>query len=365
MTFWIAAAALTGLTCLALLSALGRKPAEAAKGHDRTFYEQQIAEIERQASLKLIGEAEAEAARTEAARRLLAATRDEGAGGQVPAGSRRLAAVAVLILTPTIALPIYLLRGNPDQPGMPLASREQPANDPRAGDILAAVRQIEAHLVKNPDDGRGHEVVGPVYLRLGRAADAVRAFQAALRLLGPTAERQANVGEALVHQADGVVTAEAKAAFAAAVAQEPKHARSRFFLAMAAQQDGDPAKAKALLAALRDDLPEGPLRAEIERQLVALGTTPAVGDKAGEAIASLAPADQQAAIRSMVEGLAQRLATGGGTADEWARLVRALTVLKETDRAGAILAEARQKFAGDPEALQRIEAAGRPMGATP
>ncbi len=61
----------------------------------------------------------------------------------------------------------------------------------------------------------------------------------------------------------------------------------------------------------------------------------------------------------MVEGLAQRLATSGGSAEEWARLIRALTVLKENDRAQTILAEARQRFAAEPEALKRIEEAGR------
>ncbi len=83
MTFWIAAALLMGLTCLALIMALGRQ-AVVSGGHDRAFYRQQIAEIDRQAALKLIGEREAEAARTEAARRLLAA--DDG--GDAPGVDR-------------------------------------------------------------------------------------------------------------------------------------------------------------------------------------------------------------------------------------------------------------------------------------
>ena len=74
-------------------------------------------------------------------------------------------------------------------------------------------RQIETHLAKNPDDGRGHEVVAPVYMRLNRHADAVRAYSAVIRLLGPSAERHASLGEALVFQGGGIVTAEAKAAF--------------------------------------------------------------------------------------------------------------------------------------------------------
>jgi cytochrome c-type biogenesis protein CcmH len=355
MTFWIAAAGLTGLTCLALLAALGRKGVATAD-HDRMFYDAQIREIERQLSLKLIGEAEAEAARTEAARRLLAVAPDAGAAVADPGRVRNLAAAAVLVLIPAIALPVYLARGLPDMPSFPLASRE-PDKPLAAQDVnvVAALQQIETHLAKNPDDGRGHEVVGPVYLRLGRHADAARAFAAALRLLGPTADRHANLGEALVFEGNGVVTAEARVAFEAAAALDAKHIKSRFFLALAAQQEGDKPKAVELLSALGNDLPDGDLKAEIGKQLAELGALP----KGSGMIAALPAEDQAAAIRSMVEGLAQRLASTGGSAEEWARLIRALTVLKETDRARMILAEARQKFAAQPDDLRRIEDAGK------
>jgi cytochrome c-type biogenesis protein CcmH len=355
MTFWIAAAALTGLTCLALLAALGRSVV-ACEGHDKAFYEAQVREIERQLSLKLIGEAEAEAARTEAARRLLVASRDAGAEMAQPGRSRNLAASVVLLLIPAIALPVYLTRGAPDLASFPLASREQakPAN-PQDLNIAAAIQQIETHLAQNPDDGRGHEVVAPIYLRLSRHDDAVRAFAAALRLLGPTADRHANLGEALAFQGNGVVTAEARAAFDAALALDAKHVKARFFLALAAQQEGDKPKAVGLLTGLHDNLPDSPLKAEIGKQLVELGAMPL----GGEVIAALPGAEQMAAIRSMVEGLAARLASSGGTAEEWARLIRALTVLKERDRAQLILAEARQKFANQPEDLRRIEEAGK------
>jgi cytochrome c-type biogenesis protein CcmH len=355
MTFWIAAAGLTGLTCLALLAALGRNSVVIAD-HDRAFYEAQISEIGRQLSLKLIGEAEAEAARTEAARRLLAVTPDKNRAAVDPARRRNLAAAAVLVLIPAIALPVYLARGVPDMPSFPLASRqsEKPAA-PQDVNVNAALQQIETHLAKNPDDGRGHEVVGPVYLRLGQHADAARAFAAALRLLGPTADRHANLGEALVFVGNGIVTSEARAVFEAAAALDAKHIKSRFFLALAAQQEGDKSKAVALLSALRNDLPEGDLKIEIGKQLAELGALP----KGSEVIAALPADDQLAAIRSMVEGLAQRLANSGGSAEEWARLIRALTVLKETDRARLILAEARQKFAAQPDDLRRIEDAGK------
>ena len=52
-------------------------------------------------------------------------------------------------------------------------------------------------------------------------------------------------------------------------------------------------------------------------------------------------ADQQRMVRGMVERLATRLAKSGGGAEEWARLIRAYSVLHETDKAKETLAAAR------------------------
>ena len=46
--------------------------------------------------------------------------------------------------------------------------------------------------------------MAPVYLRLGRFDDAVNARRKILRVNGETAERQADLGEALVAAANGL-----------------------------------------------------------------------------------------------------------------------------------------------------------------
>jgi cytochrome c-type biogenesis protein CcmH len=356
MVFWIAAAVLTAATCLVLLRSLnqGAVAGEAARvDHDRRFYDAQIAEIERQSRIGLIGDAEAQSAKAEAARRLLAA--DDLVVNQ-SSGPGRGHLIAVAVFVPMLTLPVYLLAGTPSMPSFPLAARKaDPVAAAQSGDVMSALAKVEEHLRRNPDDGRGHEIIAPIYLRMGRHDDAVNSFAAALRILGPTGERLASVGEARVYQADGRVTPEAKQDFDAAMALDPKHVKSRFFLALAAQQADDKPKAIALLTALQGDLPDGELKAEIGRQIATLTGAPA----GGGAIAALPQAQQNEAIRGMVEGLAQRLATTGGSADEWARLIRALTVLGERDRVGAILGEARQKFAAQPEALRMIEDAAK------
>ena len=69
-------------------------------------------------------------------------------------------------------------------------------------------------------------------------------------------------------------------------------------------------------------------------------------------------------IRGMVDGLSNRLATDGGTAQEWARLIGALGVLGETDRATAIWAEAQTVFADRAEDLALIRSAAEQAGLT-
>ena len=81
-----------------------------------------------------------------------------------------------------------------------------------------------------------------------------------------------------------------------------------------------------------------------------------------EAARDMTPEDRQAMIRSMVEGLMTRLATEGGSAAEWARLIRALGVLGDTERAKAIHAEALGRFAGRAADLAEIAAAASEAG---
>ena len=75
--------------------------------------------------------------------------------------------------------------------------------------------------------------------------------------------------------------------------------------------------------------------------------------------------ERQQMIRGMVEQLENRLATQGGTPEEWARLIGALATLGETDRAKAAWAEAKTKFADRPEALATLDAAAGQAGLAP
>ncbi|MGL4322460.1 MAG: c-type cytochrome biogenesis protein CcmI [Beijerinckiaceae bacterium] len=363
MAIWIFLALMTGAAVLLLLWPLARRRGGTAQAADDVaFYRAQVAEIDRDAAAGLIGAPEAEAARTEAARRLLRASGEAMPSPlQASATRAKLASLLALIAIPAIALPLYLRTGVPSLPGQPLAERR--SADPAKVDVAEAVARIEAHLAKNPEDGRGYEVVAPVYFRMERYADAVRAWSQAIRILGETPPRLSSLAEAQIANSGGVVTPDAKTALMRAQALEPGHVKARFYLAMAREQDGDKDGARADLEAIIKDQPaDAPWVQSIRERIVALGGTPAAIPPGGEAIASMAPQERDAAIRSMVDGLEARLGDQGGTVEEWSRLVRALTVLGDKPRALKALAASRAKLQADQNALGILDALAKELG---
>ena len=122
------------------------------------------------------------------------------------------------VLIPLSAVALYGVLGSPELPGQPLAARtpnsEEGLERSPIGQLLA---RVEADLAENPNDGRGWEVVAPVYMKLERYDDAARARQLAIRLLGETAARDVDLGEAMTAAANGVISDEAKVAFDRAI----------------------------------------------------------------------------------------------------------------------------------------------------
>src|SRR5262245_13359575 len=125
MTLWFLFALMTALAMFAVLWPLGRKRTSARSGSDVEVYRDQIAEIARDRAAGLIGEAEAEGARIEVSRRLLAAADAQKSEPVSPNATlrRRIAAVVVLVGLPLVAAPLYLALGAPSVPGQPIASR--------------------------------------------------------------------------------------------------------------------------------------------------------------------------------------------------------------------------------------------------
>lgn len=369
---WLIFTLLTASAVISVLWPLARTPRKVGRGDvGVALYKAQLAEIERDEANRLVAPEDAQGAKAEAARRLIAAS--DAPQDTAPAASPKralLAALAVVIFVPTLSLWLYSTLGHPDLPDAPLAVRL--AAPPASMDVAAAVAKIEAHLAQHPDDGRGYEVLAPVYLHMGRATDALHAAGEALRLLGPTAERHALYGEALVTAANGMVTPEAKQSFEAAVVADPAAAKPRFFLGLAAEQAGDEARAKDIWGKLAAEAPQdAPWAQALRKRIAALGGASRAAQEAPQENARadmatsmelLPAAGQMEVIRGMVERLAARLAQNGQDVEGWLRLMRSYAVLHESDKARSALIEAKRHLAGDPDALARIEALARELG---
>lgn len=366
---WLIFSLLTGFAVLSILWPLMRTPRGLSHGAtDIALYKAQLAEIDRDAAQGLVAPDDVQAARAEAARRLIAAETPAEKPRAARGGSVRLAAIAAVIFVPALAIGLYWAIGNPDLPDLPLSARLE--TSPARDELLAAVAKIEAHLAQHPDDGRGYEVLAPVYLRMGRADDAVQALAAALRLLGEAPERLALYGEALIFAANGVVTGEARQAFAAAAEKNPALAKPRFFLGLAAEQEGDILHAREIWTKLLAEAPESaPWAQALRERIAALPGGPTAPQGSTEPNSSLAAkiqampeAERGSAIRGMVDRLASRLAQNGQDLEGWLRLVRAYAVLNESDKARSALNDAKRNLAGDATAIARIDALARELG---
>jgi cytochrome c-type biogenesis protein CcmH len=359
---------LAGMAAFAVLAALwpllrGSSSADVdAAASEAAFHKAQLEEVRRDVERGLLPQAEAESARAEAARRLIAAASGPSPAPPAAAPRNRLAAAALIAVgLPAIAFPLYALLGQPRMPDQPLASRT--AAPQTNGEIEAAVAAVEARLIAKPDDGKGWAVIAPVYMRLERYADAAHAYAEALRLVGEDPLRRAAYGEALVAAAGGVVTDEARQAFDRALAEQPGQPQARFYLALGAEQDGKKAEAiRAYEQLLANSPPDAPWRGVVGARLAALTGEPRPAE-AGAGLASAAiPEAQRPMIEGMVSRLATRLASNGGSVDEWSRLIRAYAVLHEADKAKAALADARKALAPDPNAVASLDALAQDLG---
>jgi cytochrome c-type biogenesis protein CcmH len=364
---WVAFALMTGAAILCALWPLSRRRS-GSEGQARAiaFHKAQLAEIDRDVERGQLPPSEAAGARAETARRLIAAS-DAAKAGQ-PGGDggapmrARAAVVIVFVVIPAVTFGLYFRLGSPGLPDQPILAR---IDDPAAiGDLGAALAKIEAHLIADPGDGRGFKVVAPVYMRLGRFQEAARAYGEALRLLGEDAPMRADYGEALTAAAGGIVTAEARAAFEQALTDRSDLPKARYYLGLAAEQEGDKPKAIAVYQKLLADGPGDAQWLPIVRQHLAGLTGASAAGVNGEAaaIAALDPGAQQSAIRAMVARLAERLAQNGDDAQGWLRLIRAYDVLHETDKAREALAQARKAMAGDEAANHGLDALAQELG---
>lgn len=387
MVFWILVAGLVAGVTLAIVRPLMRpaEPASAAAEADVAVYKDQLKEIAADEARGTLGAEEAESARAEIARRLLRVTQDVAKPTTAAEAARRHRfAVPVSILTcialPVVSLMLYLDYGKPGMPAQPLSERLAEANATSTPNDLIA--KVEQRLREHPEDGKGWDVIAPVYYAMGRYADAADAYQKAIRLIGEDPKRLQGFANARIRMENGIVPDDARKALQRIIALNPNAIEPKIWLALAKEQDGHLSEAatdyKDLIAKAPADAPWRPVLVErlakldpqsaaaLANDKSAANTPPAAsgvpsGAEAG-AVMNMKPEERQAFITQMVDNLAARLKTDGSDANGWVKLIRAYQVLGRRDDAVKALNDARVSLKGNQGGLAQVEDLARQLG---
>lgn len=399
MMFWALAILITVATAASLMVALRRdSDAQSGATSDLQVYRDQLKEVDRDLARGVLTEAEADTVRTEVSRRLLEA--DKRASASAVSGTGKAWPAVVLVITVLLGGGWYLYStiGAPGYRDLPMATRlaeiadvaanrmpqaeaEElaaqnlppfPEPDERFSELMDNLRSV---LKDRPDDIRGLTLLAENEARLGNFAAARAAQDRILELKGDDASPEDLITsiDILVFAAGGYVSPEAEEVVRRLVNLSPEDGAGRYYAGLTLAQNGRPDQAfpiwRRLLESGPQDAPWIPIiRQEIAAIAAAAGINyqpPGLPGPDAEAMAAadaMSEEDRQAMIEGMVEGLAGRLANEGGPPEEWARLITALGVLGQTERAEAIVTEARTVFAESAEALALIDGAAARAG---
>lgn len=285
--------------------------------------------------------------------------------------------------------PVFGGLGNPELRDMPLGERDFASEKPTQEQYEARVaeenaaeeitpspkdaellRQLRQALSERPDDLTGYVLLARSEASLQRYGAAWRAQEKVVELRGEGAEAEdyTTLAELMIFAARGFISEPAETALDSALERDPSDRRARYYKGAALAQDGEPEQAMQMWTGL---VAEGEADAQWKQTVWAQMrdlsrdtgvplpplAIPGPTSEDVQAAQDMTPEERQAMIRGMVNGLAERLASEGGTPDEWARLISALGVLGETDRARMIAEEAQVVFAENDDALAKISAA--------
>ena len=252
---WLAFAALTTLALLvALPSLLKQRNAPLDRNaNDLAVYRAQLAEIDADLARATINPSEAEAARIEVKRRIIALP--DATSTASPAAPTRTMATALGAAIAAASLAVYFALGHPAMPSHFYdAAAEQAAADKELATVAdEMIAKIAARLKEQPNDPTGWRLLGTAYVKLGRYKEGTDALARAVALSPEDASLHAQYGEALMQAASGKATPEALTQFDEALKRDPKDPRARFYKGLALVQAGKDKEAlDSWIAIIRD-----------------------------------------------------------------------------------------------------------------
>ncbi len=395
MTFWAIAIGLLVvlLVWFGLVIRRAGDGALAASG-DIQVYRDQLAEVEREVARGLTDAPAGEQARTEIARRILAADR-QGAG--VPVAMPRHAFWGGMILIVAAfggGLWLYSVLGAPGFGDLTLKTRIEAtdmarADRPTQGEaeavqalgaeassderLIGLVDELRRVLETRPDDVEGLGHLMRYEAALGNFGASRKAQE---RLVAAKGEEVVTndivvLADLMVYAAGGLVTAEAEPVLGKILDRDPQNGTARYYVGLMHAQTGREDLAFAFWRPLLEEGPaDAPWMVPIRASIADLARVAGVRYSPPEvqrvqipalreilAIEGLEKAEREAMIRALADALSNRLASEGGGAEDWADLIKALGLLGENERAGAIWQEAQRVFGENPDQLATIRRA--------
>ena len=362
---------------------------------DLAVYRDQLSEIDRDIERGVLSAEQADAARTEVQRRILAA--DQRIKKQQPtdtiqqtSANKPVRAIAAGFIVLFIAggFGLYLDLGNPTMPDRPITSRTdeinavrmaQTADEDRQSVLNRAVSDLSQRLLENPDDLRAWELLGASLMALGRPEEAQTAFLETVKRSGRDGDYLAMYAESLIRSNNGQINTTARGVLREAEKTDSTDPRIQFYLGLADAQEGNVGAAVDRWITLANgapaDAPWLPMVVgrineaavaqgiDIEGRLnLAENTSPGPSQEDIAAAQEMTPEEQQQMIMSMVNGLAERLEAEPNNPDGWARLMQAYMVLGREDDAKAAFEKASTVFAEQPELIARFDSLAQEIG---
>lgn len=264
--FWIMTALVACLAAVLVLAA-ARRGADAGADVGAAAAAQELAELDRLKARGLLDEREWAAARAEAGRRILATAPEHGLSRD--GAGERLWVTGGIAATVLAALGLYFVIASPGLPDQGFERRvDEWASRPETLEAPQLAAVVGRVVREHPDDYQALVMLGVARFEANDPLAAASAFRRALRVNPDEAQTWARLGESLVRVTDGVVGAEAEAAFHEALKRDPDQLGARYFLGEAALARGDAAMVREMWLPLIAILTPGdPRRDDLQRRL--------------------------------------------------------------------------------------------------
>lgn len=334
---------------------------------EQTLYEARLAEIEKDVELGRLDTVSAEAARAEEARRLIKASEMGGSAGL--SKSNRYLVIAAALFLPLMSIPVYLNIGSLEAAQLPSVASTQEDERLSLQELIAVA---EKRLEEFPDDVRGWEVLGPVYLRQQRFGDAEKAFQNIIRIEGRNPQTLLSLANVYIEQTRGQIDDRAKSLVLEILEIDSENPNAKYYLGIAELQSGNEEETRRIWQAMIDgaqgneewypviqsrlaelDALNNQAQAPV-RDTPSQGSMPQLDNDTLEAANRSTPQERAAMINQMVSGLDARLRENPDDKQGWERLVNAYMVLGKHDEAIAAVDRANQTFNNEPEFMASL-----------